>query len=143
MKKIILLLTFLLVTSCGVRKVQINKEETKIDSTSTIKIDSITKQENNIITTNNSDELEISPLIDTIPMIVNGITYKNVILRHKKSKTIIVDTSKKITSKNVQKHVEVKKEVSKKEKTIDRISYWWLLIPIVGVGIYLYYKYEF
>ena len=137
------LILLFLITSCGVRKVQINKEETKIDSTSTIKIDSVSKQENNIITTNNSEEFDICPLIDTIPMIVNGITYKNVVLRHKKSKTIIVDTSKKITSKNVQKHVEVKKEVSKKEKTIDRISYWWLLIPIVGVGIYLYYKYEF
>jgi hypothetical protein len=137
------LILLLLLTSCSVRKVQVNKEETKIDSMATIKIDSISKQENNITTINNTDEIEICPLIDTIPMIVNGITYKNVVLRHKKSKTIIVDTSKKITSKNVLKRVEVKKEVFKKEKTIDRTSYWWLLIPIVGVGIYLYYKYEF
>lgn len=140
MKYLILLL---LLTSCSVRKVQVNKEQTKTDSVSTIKIDSVSKEQNNIVTIKNSEEFEVSPLVDSIPMIVNGITYKNAILKHKKAKTIIVDRSKKIVSKNVVKNVEVKREVSKKEKTIERVSYWWLLIPIVGFGLYLYYKYEF
>lgn len=140
MKYLILLL---LLTSCSVRKVQVNKEQTKTDSVSTIKIDSVSKQQNNIVTIKNSEEFEVSPLVDSIPMVVDGITYKNAILKHKKAKTIIVDRSKKIVSKNVVKNVEVKREVSKKEKTIERVSYWWLLIPIVGVGLYLYYKYEF
>lgn len=140
MKYLILLL---LLTSCSVRKVQLNKEQTSVDSTMTIKIDSVSKQQNNIVTIKNSEEFEVSPLVDSIPMVVDGITYKNAILKHKKAKTIIVDRSKKIVSKNVVKNVEVKREVSKKEKTIERVSYWWLLIPIVGVGLYLYYKYEF
>ena len=137
------LILLLLLTSCSVRKVQLNKEQTSVDSTMTIKIDSVSKQQNNIVTTNNSEELEICPLIDSLPMVVNGVTYKNAVLKHKKAKTIIVDTSKKITSKNVVKNVDVKREVFKKEKTIERVSYWWLLIPIVGFGLYLYYKYEF
>lgn len=140
MKYLILLL---LLTSCSVRKVQVNKEQTKTDSVSTIKIDSVSKEQNNIVTIKNSEEFEVRPLFDSIPMVVNGITYKNAILKHKKAKTIIVDRSKKIVSKNVVKNVEVKREVSKKEKTIERVSYWWLLIPIVGFGLYLYYKYEF
>lgn len=140
MKYLILLL---LLTSCSVRKVQVNKEQTKTDSVSTIKIDSVSKEQNNIVTIKNSEEFEVSPLVDSIPMVVDGITYKNAILKHKKAKTIIVDRSKKIVSKNVVKNVEVKREVSKKEKTIERVSYWWLLIPIVGFGLYLYYKYEF
>lgn len=138
------LLLLLLIVSCSTRKVQINKENIKIDSSSVIKIDSVSQQQNNIITTNNSDEFEVSPLVDSIPMVINGITYKNAVLRHKKVKTIIVDTSKIITHKNVSKNVNVKKEISKKEKTIERTSYfWWWLIPIVGISIYLYYKYEF
>lgn len=140
MKYLILLL---LLTSCSVRKVQVNKEQTKTDSVSTIKIDSVSKQQNNIVTIKKSEEFEVRPLFDSIPMVVNGITYKNAVLKHKKAKTIIVDRSKKIVSKNVVKNVEVKREVFKKEKTIERVSYWWLLIPIVGVGLYLYYKYEF
>lgn len=141
MKYLILLL---LLTSCSVRKVQVNKEQTKTDSVSTIKIDSVSKEQNNIVTIKNSEEFEVSPLVDSIPMVVDGITYKNAILKHKKAKTIIVDRSKKIVSKNVVKNVEVKREASKKEKTIERVrSYWWLLIPIVGFGLYLYYKYEF
>lgn len=140
MKYLILLL---LLTSCSVRKVQLNKEETRIDSVISIKIDSLSNQQNNVITINNSEEFEVCPLVDSIPMVINGITYKNVVLKRKKAKTIIVDRSKKITSKNVLKNVDVKKEVSKKEKTIERVSYWWLLIPIVGFGLYLYYKYEF
>ena len=138
------LLLLLLIVSCSTRKIQINKENIKIDSSSVIKIDSISQQQNHIITTNNSDDFEIHPLVDSIPMVINGITYKNTVLRHKKVKTIIVDISKIITHKNVSKNVSVKKEISKKEKTIERTSYfWWWLIPIVGIGIYLYYKYEF
>lgn len=140
-----ILFLFVLLSSCGTRKVAIVKEDTKIttDSTAIVKTDSISTIKNNISIVENSTEIEICPLFDTIPMIVNGITYKNAILRYKKHNKVLTDTSSKIVSKNVLKRVSKHKKETKntKEKVIDKkagvSAYWgWLLIIIILILIF-------
>lgn len=141
-----LIILLLLFTSCASRKVAIVKEETKttIDSTSVAQIDSISTTNNNIKIVETSEEFEIKPLDTTKAFIYNGKSYFNAILKHKKTNKVLVDTSKKITSKNVLKQVSKKtnKNTFKKEKTIDKKAnyfvYLWLLI--IPVGMYVWRK---
>lgn len=138
------LILLLLITSCASRKVDIVKTDVKttIDSTAIVKTDSISTINNNIVLTNNSEELEISPISDTIPMIVNGIAYKGAVLKYKKQRSTSVDTSKKIVAKTILKQNTKKKITTtiKKDKVIDKkanyfVYLWLLLIPI---GMYIY-----
>jgi ATP-dependent Zn protease len=114
-----------------------------IDSTAVVKTDSISTIKNNISIVENTEELEICPLVDSLPIVVNGVTYKNVVLRYKKHNKVLVDTSSKIVSKNVLKRVSKHKLETKntKEKTIDKKAgvsvYWgWLLIIIILILIF-------
>lgn len=143
-KQFTLIISLLLITSCASRKVNIVKTDTKItlDSTAIVKTDSTFTINNNIVLTNNSEELEISPVSDTIPMIVNGVSYKGAILKYKKQRSTSVDTSKKVVAKTTFKQ-DIKKKTTtmiKKDKVIDKkanyfVYLWLLLIPI---GIYIY-----
>lgn len=141
-----LIILLLLFTSCASRKVSIVKEDTKItiDSTAIVKTDNISTINNNIKIVENSEEFEIKPLDTTKAFIYNGKSYFNAILKHKKSNKVLVDTSNKITSKNVLKQVSKNKQETKsiKNKTIDKkTNYWtylWLLL--IPVGMYIYRK---
>ena len=135
------LLLLLLITSCASRKVAITKEESKItiDSTTIVKTDSVATINNNIKTAESLEEFEICPISDSIPMIVNGISYKNAVIRYKKSKKTSVDTSNKIVSKNTTKSVRLKKNQTNKlkNKVVDKkINYLWLLLIPIGMVIY-------
>ena len=135
-------------TSCGAKKVNIDKIDVKVkvDSTSVTKQETISTQDNHISITENSDELEVCPVSDTIPMVVNGITYKNAKLRYKKTKKVLVDTSKIKVSEKASIKVSVKKDTSAKtfKKQVDKkanysIYGWWLLIIIlIALGFYTY-----
>lgn len=138
------LIILLLITSCASRKVDVVKQEikTKTDSTSVVRIDSTSIINKNVYISENTEELEIKPLDTTKSFVVNGKTYFNAVLRYKKANKVLVDTSKKIVSKNVLKQVSKSKQETKniKEKTIDKkvnnfVYLWLLLIPI---GMYLY-----
>jgi hypothetical protein len=138
------LILFLLITSCASRKVSIVKEDTKItiDSTATIKTDSVSVTKNNIKYTENYSELEIKPLNDSLPIVIDGTSYFNVVLKYKKQNKALVNTSTKIVSKNALKKVYKTKQETKsiKNKTIDKkvnnfVYLWLLLIP---VGMYIY-----
>ena len=138
------LIILLLITSCASRKVDVVKQEikTKTDSTSVVRIDSTSTINKNVYISENTEELEIKPLDTTKSFVVNGKTYFNAVLRYKKANKVLVDTSKKIVSKNVLKQVSKSKQESKniKEKTIDKkanyfVYLWLLLIP---VGMYIY-----
>ena len=141
-----LIILLLLFTSCASRKVSIVKEDTKtkIDSTSVVQIDSTSNVNNNVYISENTEEFEIKPLDTTKAFIYNGKSYFNAILKHKKSNKVLVDTSKKIVSKNVLKQVSKNKQETKsiKNKTIDKkTNYWtylWLLL--IPVGMYIYRK---
>ena len=134
----------LLITSCASRKVDIVKDntKTKTDSTSVVRIDSTSQINKNVYITENTSELEIKPLNDSLPIVIDGTSYFNAVLRYKKSNKVLVDTSKIKVSKNVLKQVSKSKEETKniKEKTVDKkvnnfVYLWLLLIPI---GMYLY-----
>ena len=149
MKKFILYITVcVLVSSCAARKVKVDKVDSvvKTDSVVVTKQELVVTQDNNVSVVTDTDELEISPVSDTIPMVVNGITYKNVKLRYKKTKKVLVDETKiKVSEKvlikaNVKKAVEIKtfkKDIDKKANYT--IYFWWLLILLlIALGIYAY-----
>ena len=146
MRVIVYIICGALLFSCASRKVAILKEETKtkIDSTSVVRIDSTSTINNNIKIFENISELEIKPLNDSLPIVIDGTSYFNVVLKYKKQNKVIVDTSTKKVSKNVLKQVSKSKQETKniKEKTIDKkanyfVYLWLLLIPI---GMYIYRK---
>lgn len=148
--KNILILCFLILTSCAARKVNVDKVDTivKTDSTSVTKQETVTTQDNYISITTNTDELEIVP-IDTAKVIeVDGKKYKNAKLRYKKTKNVLVDTTKIKVSEKALIEVNVKKATSVKafKKEIDKkanyaIYLWWLLILLLIVlGFYTYKK---
>jgi hypothetical protein len=144
MVKHLILIFSLLFISCASRKVDVTKQqiETKTDSTSVVRIDSTSQINKNVYITENTSELEIKPLNDSLPIVIDGTSYFNAVLRYKKSNKVLVDTSKIKVSKNVLKQVSKSKEETKniKEKTVDKkvnnfVYLWLLLIPI---GMYLY-----
>ena len=151
MKKILILIVLLL-SSCAARKVNVDKVDSvvKTDSTAIIKQEVVTTQDNHVSVTTNTDELEVSPISDTIPMVVNGITYKNAKLRYKKTKKVLVDTTKIKVAEKTSIKVEVKKNTNVKsfKKDIDKkanytIYFWWLLILLlIALAIYIYSRFK-
>lgn len=144
MRVILYIICGVLLFSCASRKVAIAKEDTKItiDSTSVVRIDSTSNVNNNVYISENTSELEIKPLVDSLPIVINGKSYLNAVLRYKKQNKVLVDTSNKIVSKNVLKQVSKSKQETKsiKNKTIDKkANYWtylWLLL--IPIGMYIY-----
>jgi len=141
MKYLVLLL---LITSCASRKVDVSKTDikTNTDSTAITKIDSTSIINKNVYFTENTTELEIKPLNDSLPIVIDGTSYFNAVLKYKKQNKVLVDTSKIIVSKKVLKQVSKSKQETKniKEKHIDKkvnnfVYLWLLLIPI---GMYIY-----
>jgi hypothetical protein len=151
MKKILILIVLIL-SSCAARKVNVDKVDSivKVDSTSVIKQEVVTTQDNHVNITTNTDEVEICPVSDTIPMVVNGITYKNAKIRYKKTKKVLVDTTKIKVAEKTSIEVEVKKDANVKtfKKDIDKkadytIFFWWLLILLlIALAIYIYNKFK-
>lgn len=149
MKKFILYITVcVLVSSCAARKVNVDKVDTvvKTDSTSVTKQETVTTQDNNVSVTTNTDELEIIPIDTTKSIEVDGKKYKNVKLRYKKTKNVLVDNTKIKVAENVLIKAKVKKAAATKtfKKNIDKkanysIYLWWLLILLlIALGLYTY-----
>lgn len=149
MKKFILYITVcVLVSSCAARKVNVDKVDTlvKTDSTSVTKQETVTTQDNNVSVTTNTDELEIIPIDTTKSIEVDGKKYKNVKLRYKKTKNVLVDNTKIKVAEKVLIKAKVKKAAATKtfKKNIDKkanysIYLWWLLILLlIALGFYTY-----
>jgi len=144
MRVIVYIICGALLFSCASRKVDVSKTEikTNTDSTAITKTDSTSIINKNVYFTENTTELEIKPLNDSLPIVIDGTSYFNAILKYKKQNKVLVDTSKIIVSKNVLKQVSKSKQETKniKEKHIDKkanyfVYLWLLLIPI---GMYIY-----
>jgi len=144
MKKLSILFLVFTLIGCASRKVTIDKSEVAIksDSISIEKKDSVSTINNNIKIVENYEEVEITPEVCGVEMVINGISYKNAVLRYKKSKNEHTDTSTKIVSKKASKQVAKKKQENKitKNKTTDKKAnnfvYFWLLLIPAGMFVY-------
>jgi hypothetical protein len=133
---------FALLASCGARKVDVQKTDTvvKIDSTSTIKKDEVVVTQNNISINTDTDEMEITPIDSTKPVVIGEKKYFNAKIRYKKTKVKLIDTTKKSEVKKEVQEVKViknkkekvfKKDVDKKESLT--VFWWWLLIILLVI----------
>jgi len=144
---ILVLISCILVStmsSCASRKVIVDKTDIKKDSIVETKV-SLISQENekksdstSIVITNENDELTITPIDTTKEIVVNGVSYKNVIINVKKNKTNVSYSNKNKESYTKSKdststNKVVKTEVIKtKEKKIDKKqNYWVFILPIL------------
>jgi len=143
--KAIYILVSLVLFSCGSRKVAI--QEIKKDSLKQIETKIVTKEETNIAIKNDiyTDEFTITPLDTLKDIVVNGITYKNVILRYKKVKDNSLHIEKKIVSKNELKKELIKTSVKEFKKDIDRKQNYWnyLWLLLIPFCYYLYKRLRF
>jgi len=133
-----------LTSSCASRKVVIDKTEIKKDSIVETKVSLISQEiekksdSTSIVITNDFTEITIQPIDTTKEIIVNGISYKNVILNIKKNKSNVSYSNKNKESYTKSKdststNKVVKTEVIKaKQKKIDKKqNYWVLILPIL------------
>ena len=131
MKKTILLFSTILLLSCGSRKVQRSKTE---DKTQIAIVDtSTTKTTDNsaisIIQVDSTNETIIEPIDTAKAMVIDGKTYKNARVKHKKSVYNIAIGIKKNVAKIERKAIKVvaKREMKAQHNKIERkTSYWWL-----------------
>lgn len=122
--------------SCSTRKVVI--DEVKKDSVSQISTKIVTKEvldvknETDIVI----DELVITPLDTCKDIVIDGKTYKNVVLTYKKTKDKSIYTEKKIVSKIEDKQQSTKTVEKTKKKEVERKSFnilWIIIISLIVV----------
>lgn len=120
---LIIIILSILISSCGARKVNIDKLSIKKDSTSITNIAVVTDIEKtstdstNIKTQVETDEITLTPIDTCKEMVVDGKKYKNVIIRRKKSKDNSLYTNSKKESETQRKDSVVSINVVKKETT--------------------------
>ena len=129
-----------MLSSCGTRKVVI--DEVKKDSVSQISTKIVTEEVIKIKNDVVIDEFTITPLDTCKDIVVNGISYRNVILKYKKTKDNSIQDIK--ISEEKLKTQDTKVTQNRKVKDIDRTSnpllnLLWLLIPLFA---YLIYKFK-
>lgn len=139
------LITAIVLTSCGSRKVQ--KSETKETEKTEIKTEEKTETKltdnTKIVDTSTTDEIEIVPVDNSLPFTINGKEYKNVKIRHKKSKNnISINKDVKVQHKAQKEAVMmVKRNKIIEVKQIERKNrYWWLLWFLLLIPTYFAYK---
>ena len=144
MKQIFILVSLILI-GCSSRKVAI--QEVKKDSLKQIETKIVTKEETNIAIKNDvcTDEFTITPLDTLKDIVVNDITYKNVVLRYKKVKDNSLHIENKTIVRNEVKNELIKTSVKEFKKDIDKKANYWnylwlLLIPVI---YYLYRRFRF
>jgi hypothetical protein len=131
-KHLILLLLSFSLFSCASKKVAINKTqvETHIDSTVVEKKDSVSVQQNAISVKEDVDEVEIVPIDSTQPIIIGDKKYYNAIVRLKKTRRQVLDTSKITVSLSSENKVSVKKHLKSKvfDKKVEKKANYWVLL---------------
>lgn len=146
-KYLTLVLVLPLLFSCAARKVAVSKTQTQIHTDSVVveKKDSVSVKQNAIVITDSSDEVEVTPIDTSKPVIIGETKYYNAKVKIRKNKIKLVDTSKIMVTQSAQKQTTVIKDVKEKtfEKKIDKkanylLYLWLLLIPLV---VYLVRKY--
>jgi NAD/NADP transhydrogenase beta subunit len=139
------LIAAIVLTSCGSRKVQKSEIKEQEQKTEKITLETETRVTDNskIIDTSTTDEIEICPVSDSLPMVVNGITYKNAKIRHKKTKNnITINKDVKVQHKAKKEGLVMVKtnRIIEVKQTERKESYWWLLWFLLLIPIYFAYK---
>lgn len=138
-KYLTLALVIPLLFSCAARKVAVTKTQTQAytDSVSIERKDSVVVQQNAIIITDSSEEIEVTPIDTAKPIVIGETKYFNAVIKIKKVRKSLVDTTKVVTTQSNQKQISLKKYVNEKkfekktEKKANYLFYIWLcLIPI-------------
>jgi ATP-dependent Zn protease len=121
--KYIYLLTFIILASCGSRKVAVEKQEKEVE----------TNIKENIVTTDSSNvEIKFNYQLETFtveakdnlkPFTYNGKTYFNVVLRHENKKDNSLYKKDIRVVKNEQKQSNIKSKEVIKNKNIERDNY--------------------
>jgi hypothetical protein len=142
---VLALITVIFLTSCGSRKVAKSETKEQEQKTEKITLETETRVTDNtkIIDTSTSDEIEICPVFDSLPMVVNGITYKNAKIKRSKKKTNISIVKDVKVQHNAQKEAVVmvkRNKVIEVKQTERKESYWWLLWFLLLIPIYFAYK---
>ena len=123
-----------ILSSCSTRKVVI--EEVKKDSVSQISVKIVTKEDIKIETKNDivTNEFIITPLDTCKDIVVNGITYKNVVLRHINTKDNSLHKEdikvSKIEDKQQTTKIKENTKVKNIKKTSNPIGYILIIIII-------------
>lgn len=152
MKKLLLLASIFLI-GCGSRHIETEKVVVKSAETSIVNlVDSSktnTKTDESTIVVDNSliDNIIIEPRDTTKPITIDGHTYRNVIIKHKRSKNNITTTKSINVLKTEQKAVNLKVENIKKvnvtqnkKEIVKSSSYCWLLWFLLLIPIYLLWE---
>ena len=133
-----------MLSSCGTRKVVI--DEVKKDSLSQISIKIETKEDIKIETKNDiiTDEFIITPLDTCKDIVVNGISYRNVVLSYKKTKDNTIQVQDIKVSKNELTVQDTKVTENRKVKDITKTSnpQLWLLWLLIPIGLWVFYEFK-
>ena len=137
----------LFLTSCSTRKVNKSeaKEKTEVTVVDSTKTETKTETNNVLIDTTSTTEIEVTPIDNTKPIIINGKSYTNVKFKTRKVKSGVSITNEKKASQIEQKAVKtniVATKVDTKKETERKPDYsWWWLVLIIGILIIIYRKY--
>ena len=150
MKKFLLILIAVLLTSCGARKSSSSTQDIKIEETTKVteEVSQVSEKNETLIDTTSVIEEEFEPINDSLPMVIdkkNGV-FKNVRYKTSKTKKGITTAKKEESVLNQRKDTlnQTSADINTKDKQADRKesfgSWIWLLI-IVGLVLgYLEYR---
>jgi hypothetical protein len=138
------IISIAMLSSCSTRKVVI--DEVKKDSLSQIFTKIVTKEDIKTETKNDiiTDEFTITPLDTCKDIVIDGKTYRNVVLRYKKTKDNTIQVQDIKVAKDELKTQDTKVTQNRKVKNIERklnpmMNLLWLLIPL---SVYVIYKFK-
>lgn len=138
-----LLILLLLLSSCATRKVQKSTEEINTNKIETTQNNIQTKENTDIKIVDSTDEICIEPIDILKPIVIDGKSYFNAKISHKKRKVNTSIVSDKIMSDLSEKKIAEKVEVKKIGKITERKSgfnWWWLLLLLIPIGLYIKFK---
>lgn len=149
MKKYLLLIIFTLM-SCGARKSQVNVVDVKKDSlveTSTkvvVDVVEVKKDTTSIKTIIEDDEITITPIDSSKNFVVDGKTFKNVIIKRSKKKITSsynnnkTELNAKRTDSSSTSKLETKESIQVKTKKVDVKQNYWSLFWLILIILILY-----
>jgi hypothetical protein len=144
---ILSLILSIFTTSCSTRKVSKSetKETTEVKEIDTTKTVTNTQKFERSVDTSTVNEFEIVPIDITKPMIVNGKSYTNAILKRKVTKVnkvVEIDTKvAEIEQKGVSNDVKRVIETEVKQTERKNTKLWWLWLLLLIPIYFIYRKY--